>query len=314
MEWDDLRYLLAVGRHGTLSAAARQLKVNHSTVFRRIGQIEERLGVRLFERHRDGYTPTLAGEEAVALAERLEGDVDHLERRLAGRDTRPTGTVRVTTTDTLLMSILPPVFAAFRSAHPEIMLEVVVDNRFLSLSKRDADVAIRPSSTPPDTLVGRRISAIGTAIYGATAYLENAPPLDDLDTHAWVAPDDSLAELPSARWLRATLKQGQPAFRTNTLMGMLMAARAGLGLAALPCFLGDAAVELQRVLPPQSELATELWLLTHRDLRHVARVRAFLDCMDHELRRMRAAFEGADREIPAPLPSSSLSNVSPAGT
>jgi DNA-binding transcriptional LysR family regulator len=292
MEWDDLRYLLAVGRHGTLSAAARCLNVNHSTVFRRIGLIEERLGVRLFERHRDGYTPTLAGEEAVALAERLEGDVDELERRLAGRDTRLTGAVRVTTTDTLLLGALAPVFADFRSAHPAIMLEVIVDNRFLSLSKRDADVAIRPSSTPPDTLVGRRVSAIATAVYGARAYLKTAPPIDDLDAHAWIAPDDSLAELPSARWLRTRLKQAQIVFRTNTLMGMLAAARAGLGLAALPCLLGDAAGDLRRVLPPQGELATDLWLLVHRDLRHVARVRAFLDHADRELRRLHPLFDG----------------------
>jgi DNA-binding transcriptional LysR family regulator len=162
----------------------------------------------------------------------------------------------------------------------------------LSLSKRDADVAIRPSSTPPDTLVGRRISAIATAIYGSEAYLENAPPLDDLDAHAWIAPDDSLAELPSARWLRTTLKEGRPVFRTNTLLGMLMAAKAGLGLAALPCFLGNAATELRRVRASIDELSTELWLLTHRDLRQVARIRAFLDFTDRELRRMSAAFEG----------------------
>ena len=292
MGWDDLRYVLAIGRHGTLSAAARDLKVNHSTVFRRIGLIEERLGVRLFERRRDGCTPTPAGEEAIALADRMEGDVDQLERRLAGRDTRPTGTVRVTTTDTLLVGALAPVFATFRAVHPEIYLDVIVDNRFLSLSKRDADVAIRPSAAPPDTLVGRRVSAIATAVYGARAYLKTAPPIDDLDAHGWIAPDDSLAELPSARWLRARLKQAQLVFRTNTLMGMLAAARAGLGLAALPCFLGNTAGELQRVLPPQGELATELWLLVHRDLRHVARVRAFLDHADRELRRMRSTFEG----------------------
>ncbi|MGI9452449.1 MAG: LysR substrate-binding domain-containing protein, partial [Geminicoccaceae bacterium] len=160
------------------------------------------------------------------------------------------------------------------------------------LSKRDADVAIRPSLTPPDTLVGRRICAIATAIYGSAAYLENAPPPDDLETHAWIAPDDSLVELPSARWLQTALKQGQPAFRTNTLLGMLVAAQAGLGLAALPCFLGDAAARLQRVCPPLDELTTELWLLTHRDLRQVARIRAFLDFVDHELRRMSAVFEG----------------------
>ena len=110
------------------------------------------------------------------------------------------------------------------------MLEVIVDNRFLSLTGRDADVAIRPSSTPPDSLVGRRVSSIATTAYGARPYLKTAPPIDDLNAHAWIAPDDSLAGLPSARWLRTRLKRVQIVFRTNTLMGMLAAAKTGLGL------------------------------------------------------------------------------------
>lgn len=292
MEWDDLRYVLAVGRHGTLSAAARHLGVNHSTVFRRIGLIEERLGARLFERHRDGYTPTPAGEEAVALAERLEDQVDGLERRLAGRDTRPSGTVRVTTTDTLLAKALAPLLAAFRPAYPDIEIELVVENRFLSLSRRDADVAIRPTTAPPETLIGRRVCAIATAIYGSANYLADAPPSGDLAAHAWIAPDDSLAHLASARWLRRTLPGVHPVLRANTLLGMLAAAEAGLGLAALPCFLGDATAELRRVRPPLDELVSGLWLLTHRDLRRVARVRAFMDFLDRELRRRSDAFEG----------------------
>ena len=292
MAWDDLRFVLAVGRHGTLAAAGRGLGVNHSTVFRRIGTIEQRLGARLFERHRDGCTPTPAGEEMIALAERLEGEVDDLERRLAGRDTRPSGTVRITTTDTLLVGALAPVLAGFRAAHPEIELEVVADNQFLSLSKRDADVAIRPTAAPPETLVGRRVCGIATAVYGSAAYLREAPPPDDLALHRWVGADDSLTSLASTRWLRATLNNRQPAVRANTVLGLVAAAKAGMGLAALPCFLGDAAPELQRIGPPVETLGTELWLLTHRDLRNVARVRPFLDFTDRELRRMGGVFEG----------------------
>jgi DNA-binding transcriptional LysR family regulator len=182
--------------------------------------------------------------------------------------------------------------AAFRDAQTDIRLELIVDNRFFSLSKRDADVAIRPSAAPPETLVGRRVSAIATAIYGAAGYLEAAPPLDRLDEHDWIAPDDSLATLPSARWLRATIRQTEPVLRTNTLMGMLAAAKAGLGLAALPCFLGAVAPELRRVRPPLDALASELWLLTHRDLQHVARLQAFLDFAHRSLRRMQDRFDG----------------------
>jgi DNA-binding transcriptional LysR family regulator len=293
MDWDDLRFVLAVGRERTLSAAARSLGVNHTTVFRRIGQIETGLGVRLFERHRDGYTPTAAGEEAVALGERLEGQIDGLERQLCGRDTRPSGLLRVTTTDTLLMGALGAPLAAFCRDHPAIALEVTAANPLASLSKRDADVAIRPAAAPPETLVGRRLCAIASAVYGATAYLEAAPATDDLGAHRWIAPDDSLAHLAGARWLRTTLPAVRPALRVNSLLAMAAAARAGVGLAALPCFLGDSAPELKRIGPPLDALASELWLLTHRDLRHVARVRAFMDFMDRTLRPMRPLFEGA---------------------
>jgi DNA-binding transcriptional LysR family regulator len=292
MDWDDLRFVLAVGRERTLSAAARSLGVNHTTVFRRVRQIEAGLGVRLFERHRDGYTPTAAGEEAVTLGERLEGQIDGLERQLCGRDTRPSGMLRVTTTDTLLMGALGEPLAAFCRAHPAIALEITAANPLASLSQRDADVAIRPAAAPPETLVGRRLCVIASAIYGAGAYLEDAPAPDDLGAHRWVAPDDSLAHLGSARWLRATLPGVRPALRANTLLGMAAAARAGVGLAVLPCFLGDAAPELKRLGPPLDALAGELWLLTHRDLRHVARVRAFMEFMDRTLRPMRPLFEG----------------------
>jgi DNA-binding transcriptional LysR family regulator len=298
MDWDDLRYVLALGRGRTLSAAGRALGVHHSTVFRRIGLIEESLGVTLFERHRDGYTPTPAGEEALALAERLGAEVEDLELHLAGRDMRPSGMIRVTTTDTLLTGALAPALGAFRQAHPGIELEVIIANEFLSLSKRDADVAIRPTRSPPETLVGRRICRIATAVYGAISYVSGRPTDGHLSAHTWIAPDDSLAHLPSARWLRKTMPAIRPVLRTNTLVGMLAAARAGLGLAALPCFLADAAVELRRLGPPLEELGTELWLLTHRDLRHVARVRVFLDFMDVELRGMRNAFEGRDAATP----------------
>jgi DNA-binding transcriptional LysR family regulator len=292
MDWDDLRFVLAVGRTRTLSAAARHLGVNHTTVLRRIRQIETGLGVGLFERHRDGYTPTAAGGEAIALGERLEGQIDGLERELAGRDARPAGTLRVTTTDTLLVGVLGPPLAAFCGAHPAIALEITATNPMLSLSKREADVAIRPAASPPETLVGRRLCTIASAAYGADTYLEGAPPAGDLGAHRWIGADDSLAHLASARWLRTNLPSVQPVLRLNTLLGMAEAARAGVGLALLPCFLGDAAPELRRLGPPLDPLATQLWLLTHRDLRHVARVHVFMECMDRALRPMHALFEG----------------------
>lgn len=292
MDWDDLRYIRALGTAGTLAGAAEMLGVHHSTVFRRLGRIEAGLGVRLFDRHREGFSLTPAGEEAIATAERLGIEVDELERKLAGRDTRPTGSVRMTTTDTLLNGPLGPILARFRRAYPGIRLEIVTGNPFFSLSRRDADVALRPTAAPPETLVGRRVSTIATAVYAASDYLGQAPSIDGLDEHAWIAPDDSLSHLPSARWLRTELPGVEPVLRCNTLSGMLAAARGGVGMAALPCFMGDPEPGLVRVREPVAELSVGLWLLTHRDLRRVARIRALLDCLYEELIAERARFEG----------------------
>ncbi|MDJ0947763.1 MAG: LysR family transcriptional regulator [Alphaproteobacteria bacterium] len=292
MDWDDLRYVLAVARAGTLSGAAGALGVSHPTVFRRVDRIEDRLGVRLFERARDGYGLTPEGEEMAALAGRMAEDVAELERRLAGRDLRPSGTVRVTTTDTLLIGFLSPVLAAFRSAHPEIRLEVLVSNAMFNLTKRDADVAIRPSRTPPETLVGRRVADLAWAVYARKTRAgtsTNRPALAERD---WVGPDDSLAYLPMAQWLAEQGLDRRVVYRANTVLGLYDAVRAGLGVAALPCYMGDADRALMRIAPPIAALDSELWLLTHADLRKVARIRAFLDFMAGRLKALRPRLAG----------------------
>ena len=291
LEWNDLRLVLAVARAHGATGAAKALAVHPSTVFRRLGTLEAGLGVRLFERLPEGYVPTAAGDEACRVAERLEADVAALDRRIAGRDTRPSGTVRVTTTDTLL-ALLTPALAAFRAAHDEIELHVIVDNRFLDLARHDADVAVRPAAEPPDTLVGRRLARIATTIYGAAEYLAKRPATEDLGAHDWIGPDESLTHLSSARWLRQTVPGSNVRIRVNTLLAAVEAAKAGLGLALLPCFLGDAAPQLRRVRPPLPDWDSALWLLTHEDLRHVARVRALLDFLPDALAPACTSLEG----------------------
>jgi DNA-binding transcriptional LysR family regulator len=289
-DWDDLRLVLAVARAGSLVGAARSLGISHPTVFRRVNRIEGRLGVRLFERARDGYALTAAGEELTTLAGRMDGEIAALERRLAGRDLRPAGSVRVTTTDTLLLGLLTPLFAAFRRRHPEITLEVAAANSFFNLSRREADVAIRPSRDPPDPLVGRKIADIATAVYRPRRSPELAD--DDLARRDWVIPDDSLSHLPIARWLADRRLEGRAVYRANSLVALLDAARNGLGLVVLPCYVGDREPAVARVGAPREELRSELWLLTHPDLRRVARIRAFLDAMAELLQPLRPLFEG----------------------
>jgi DNA-binding transcriptional LysR family regulator len=292
MDWNDLRYVLALARHRTLAEAARQLGVDHSTVFRRLRRLEASLGTRLFERSRAGYAATPAGEELVTVAQETETGVTDARRRLLGRDPGPRGTLRVTTTDTLLDRLLTPGFAAFMDAYPEIDLEIAASNQMFDLTRREADVAIRPVPDPPEHLVGREVASIGFAVYIPAAW--HAPGQQpDLTAHAWVGPDDSLGHLPMARWLDAQHHDRRVRYQIDTLVGMREAVRTGLGCAVLPCLLGDDVPGLVRVGDPIPELQGRLWLLSHPDLRGSARVRAFLDFMADYLRARQPLLAGA---------------------
>lgn len=283
MDWDDLRYILAVAEHGSLAAAARALRVNHTTVLRRVHGFEAARGVRLFDRLPGGYALTPGGEAMLAAARAMRQVVDDLERQVTGQDARLDGTLRVTTADTLMEGVVPALLATFRGAHPGIGLEVTVGNAMADLSRRDADVAIRPTSRPPEALVGRRVCAIAYLLYRAA---------DVADDAGWIAPDDSLASSAIGRWARRHLDPARVILRTDSLVAMRNAAQAGLGVAALPAYLGDIAHGLVRCLPDHATPApTDLWLLTHADLRHTARIRAFMDHAGAALEARRAVFE-----------------------
>jgi DNA-binding transcriptional LysR family regulator len=291
-EWDDLRYVLAVATAGSLASAARTLGVNHTTVLRRVTAFEEHIGVRVFDRLPTGYVLTPAGEELAAAARGIDDTINALTRKLAGHDLTLTGELRVTSTDTLMEAFLPRILADFKAAQPGIRIDLSVSNVMLNLSRRDADVAIRPTIDPPETLVGRRISKIAFAIYASKEYLRERGQVDDLAQEQWVALDDSLSNTSVAKWMRTQLPDADVTFRTDSLVAMRQAARAGLGLAALPCYLGDASHDLIRVHPPIPAMETALWVLTHEDLRHTPRVRAFTDFMAEALRKYRPMLEG----------------------
>jgi DNA-binding transcriptional LysR family regulator len=277
LDWDDLRHFLAIVERGSISGAATLLKVNHSTVLRRIGALEDGLGQRLFDRLPGGYTLTAQGH---ALAEQLAGVRERIEaaqRQVQGGDTQLRGSVRLTTTDTLLHGLLLPVLAGFRTRHPEVQLEVTVDNSFLSLTQREADVAVRGTNQPPENLVGRRAGAIRTALYGAQRYLDALPPgAGPADWH-WVALDESLAHLEQARRVRAQVDAARIALRLDTLVGMADAVAAGLGVGWLLCPLALQRPGLVELAPPAPEMDTGIWVLTHPDLKAVARVKALTD-------------------------------------
>ena len=296
---EDLRLVRVIAEAGTLTTAARRLHVDHSTAFRRLGALERRLGVDLFHRSRDGYTPTLAGEAAVAVAARVLEEVMVLEHRIAGQDMRPSGVVRLTTTDTLV-ELVTPILACLRRDHPEVVVDLVVGNEFLALTRRDADVALRPATDAPETVVGRRLAMVATAPYAAPGHL--SAPATDLEDRDWLGFDDSLRHLRSARWLAAHVPAERIVLRATSLIALREAARAGLGVALLPCYLGDPDPDLGRVAPPVPGTEVPLWLLVHPNLRRVARVRAVLDTMAAELAARRELLEGrsADRALQPP--------------
>lgn len=287
IQWDDLRMVLAVARQGSLSGAARVLSVNHSTVFRRLNGLEDRLGVRLFDRQAAGYAPTPAGDALSETAGRVEAEILAAERALTGQDLQLRGPLRVTMPDTVARLLLPVMIAPFERRYPEIELELVISTAFLNLSKRDADIAVRPTNAPPETLVGRRLCGLASAVY---ARVEADDPGEALAESPWVAPDDSLAHIASARWLRDL--DPPVAIRANTVSGLMDAAKAGMGLAALPCFMGDQEPTLRRVGDPIPVLETGLWALTHRDLRQTARIRAFLEDLAKAVVELRPLLEG----------------------
>jgi DNA-binding transcriptional LysR family regulator len=293
LSWDDFRYVKAVAGGRSLAAAADHLGVNHSTVFRRLAQIEGRLGSRLFERSRSGYTLTPCGEEMVRLAEQMESEIVSFERQVTGRDLRPSGELRVTTNDALLAYILPDILVGFRRAYPEILLDVLISNQSLNLTRRDADVAIRGTYRAPDTLVGRRVATFGCAVYGPGAAGNGLSDPDHLvQSGGWVGLNEHLAGTRMAKWLRDHVPAERIVYRVNSVLGLAEAVAAGIGFGLVPCFLGSSVSNLAQLSLPIAGIGADLWLLTHPDLRQTARVRAFMDYASAELGKKRKFIEG----------------------
>ena len=282
-DWDDLRFFLTVSERGSISAAADFLKVNHSTVLRRLTNLEKRLGARLFDRLPDGYKLTAQGHE---LRERLRGLTEQIEtaqRSLSGRNLGLSGAIRITTTDTLMHGLLMPCLTEFRAVNPAIHMEIVINNSFLSLTQREADIAVRPSNVVPENLIGRRVGRLRSAIYASKSYLKKSPKNKDWAVHDWVAPDETLAHLAQAKWMREHIRGDRVVVRLDSLLGMVAAVRSGMGLSMLLCLLADDERGLVRLAEPMNELDTDLWILTHPALKGVARVKAFTDFLYDKL-------------------------------
>jgi len=273
LDLPDLELILALHRGRTLAGAAERLQVDTSTVFRSIKRIEKDIGELLFERSRQGYAATELGLALAGYAERIESQLEGAREAALHTGGSPSGTLRITTTDSVMQSVLLPAMAKFAQLYPQIELELIASNALANLSHRDADIAIRATKQPPEHLVGVRLGKLEAAVYASKAYLEahrHVPDYRDMD---WIALDATLPDHPSQRWRRLHHPKVVPRYRMNSVLSVAGAVVHGMGVGVVPLavFRDNPLVEI--VDGPIAELATELWALAHPDTRHLQRMK-----------------------------------------
>ena len=267
MDWDDYRYFLAIARAGSLTAAGRALGVSQPTVSRRLERMEARLKVRLFDKTQRGYEMTSAAMDIYETAERVGEDLSDIERKVFGKDLRLTGSLRVTCTEVLLSGYLAPYIWRFLARHPGIEFGVVCTQTLLNLSRRDADVAIRFTGRPPETLVGRRLAKTAFGVYGGNRETNNSWDPSNVEAWDWIGSHDDFY---NRMLITRAFPEARIKHRVDSTIAMHSMARHGLGVAVLPCYTADRDPGLRRVLPKLlSEGTPDLWILHHSDLRGV---------------------------------------------
>jgi DNA-binding transcriptional LysR family regulator len=268
----DLESLLALMRGGTLVEAAARLRADPSTVFRAIQRVEKSLGQRLFERTRGGYLASDTMLEIAQHAERIESELEAARAAAAGAQSELTGRVRITTTDSVLRGLVLPALKPLAAKHPRLQFEVTSTNELMSLTRRDADLALRATPKPPDHLVGRHLGTIRFVICGARAQAASQRR-KKLDALPWIAPDDGMPEHPSVRWRRRQWPKLIPALLVDGIVGVVDAIESGLGIGIVPLFMLSR-TRLAALSDPLEGCESQLWLLAHPELRHLRRIAA----------------------------------------
>ena len=270
----DLEMTLALIRGGSLATAGERLGVDASTVFRALQRIERGLGRRLFERTRSGYRATELATRLAEHAEQMEVALEAARSSVEAQPTQVSGTVRITTTDTVLHGLVAPALRGLQKAHPLLSYELHTGNELASLTRRDADIAVRATTRPPQHLVGKHIGPIRGALYAAKK--GSAGKLADVEAGKadWIAPDDALPEHPSVVWRKRCFPKVAPRYRVGSILSVLELVAHGLGVGVVPLFLADGRSDVVRLTEPLDECETDLWLLTHPESRHLRRVSA----------------------------------------
>ena len=274
MNWDDLRFFLALVKAGTMAKAARELGVAQTTVARRIQALESTLRVRLLERDDSGLVPSPAGEEVLEAAQSTRHAVDQLTRRVLGLDERLSGKLRITTID-MIAVYDTALFRTFAERYPGVELELGITPTPQDLSRREADVAIRWTDSPPPYLVGRKLFRAEYALYGAQSIVDTFGdvPVTELP---WLGWDPKSGARVTDAWMETHVPNARIAGRFDHAVALHAALLEGMGIAFVPCRYGDSFSKLRKLAPADPEFAIDLWALTHPDLRATARVRAFM--------------------------------------
>jgi DNA-binding transcriptional LysR family regulator len=283
LDWSLVQAFLAIADTGAVARAASQLDVGHATVVRRLSALEAAVGTKLFDRQSTAYVLTPAGASLRSDLADMAGDVGHAYADVRGADEALRGAIRLTTSDTLFHGVLGPHLRAFCDQHPGVRLDIAFRLSYDSLSRREADVAICGTNTPPDAFLGRSAGVVRFAAYASQDVLQRAGTraLEALD---WVGTDDTLAHLDQSKWVRTHVAPERVVMRVDSLCTMADAVAAGIGAGLLPCPLADARPGLERLAEPEPTLETQVWVLSHPDLRQVSRIRAFTQAMYDALR------------------------------
>jgi DNA-binding transcriptional LysR family regulator len=294
-DWDEVRFFLALARGGTLARAARKLRVDYTTVGRRIAAFERELGSKLFERTPDGFVLTDAGEAIRGAAEQMEQCALAVEQRALGADRRLSGVVRVAATESAGHAVVLPAMRELHETHPEIRLLLLTGLARLDLARREADLALRLSPPESGDLRARRLTPIGFALYASPAYLSRrAPPKPGggFAGHDAVLLDEPLRGSSSIGALSASLRDARIAVRTNSLLSLVDAVAAGLGVGPLTCCVADPNPALRRVYPDVPPRRDDLWLVVHPDVQRTGRVRATIRAIEARCKAAAALLRG----------------------
>ncbi|MDR3476375.1 MAG: LysR family transcriptional regulator [Devosia sp.] len=278
MDWDHLRIVLAVRQKGSMHAAAQALGIDRATVLRRLGAIEAQLGASLFDRRRDGCTLTPAGLDMIETLEGVAETLAALESSVGGADSRAEGTVCLALPEFFAVKVLAPALPRFHAAYPNITLKVRTGHELLNLARGEADIAWRNRRPEQNSLVSRRVGTGAIGLFASPRYIaaHGMPAQGDFDGHRLLLFDDSLAGVPGCQWIEQRIGRARVVMRCNEIAPLLAAAREGVGIALLPAIAAFGEAELEP-LPPGILATMEAILVTHRDLRRRARVRAVFD-------------------------------------